>query len=303
MKTRSVTFKKAVACLSLLYFGAVCPISASSWGDRMPTSFDEAVDILKSSLPKKVLEDLKSSQRHELSRFNTSIGNEIRNSWFWGHASAPLSQHFFQAGIRNPDHMSGALLAALWKDIHKQPRDTEQLLNLYRLEEARSQDFVKETVVIPRKLASIKLTTTSGKTLSLFEQRGRVTVIGFLSSGPNSPLNVDFLNAMVKKYGRSKVNVIGFLDGATDLDPKSLYKKNPPIFPVVSEFPRGYIRQLSLVLFAPSVRSLPSNIILDRSGQMVWRTGEWTDKTIEESEKQLAIVLTEEARRRPKGSD
>lgn len=274
---------------------------ASSLGAPPPT-VDEAVATLKKCLPPTVLNDLKSSQKNQLSRFNTSIGSEIRNTWFWGYGKSPLADFFVNQGIRNPDHMSAALLAALWSDLHNQPRDLAQLLSIHKLEEFRAQNFVKETIVIPKKLASIELTTTKGKKISLAQQRGYVLILSFLSTGPGTPSNIEFLNSSIKKYGK-KLRVIGIFANDDNSDQKKAAAYKLAKFPMVEKWPGRYLKELSLVLYAPWVRSVPSNVIIDKSGQMVWRTGEWTDTTIERTKQELKEVMKRESQKRPPGSD
>lgn len=134
-----------------------CTINATSaaeldLGKVVPTSITEAVSALKKSLSPQILKDLKEAQRKDIQKFNSSLGMDIRNEWIWGRPRSPLANFFFNAGIRNPDHISGAILVALWRDLHGESADTSKLLNEYKLAEFRSQDFVKESVVIPKSL-------------------------------------------------------------------------------------------------------------------------------------------------------
>lgn len=291
--------------ISLLCSFTIQGAAPLSLSDTHPDSIDEAVDVLKKVLPEKVLADLQSSQRNELHRFNSSIGGEIRNSWFWGRPKTPLAQFFFKAGIHSPDNMSGAILSALWKDLHKQPRDLDQQIALYKLEEFRSKDFVQETLVIPKRFSSVELTPLKGPALSLDMQKGHVTVLAFLSADDPiaTPSEVAFLNSLQKRYGNSNLRIVAFLVNHSGVDPKTLFTKNPPRFPLIAVWPRGYTRELTQFIFSPYALSVPCNILLDKAGQMVWRTGGWNESTISKTREQLDLLIKQESKERLPGSD
>jgi hypothetical protein len=97
----------------------------------------------------------------------------------------------------------------------------------------------------------------------------------------------------------NRIKVIGFSSNNNNTDPKTMGAYKLPRFPVVKTFPHRYLLDLSLVLYAPWVRSVPSNVIIDQKGQMVWRTGEWTDATIERTKQELNNVMARENEKRP----
>lgn len=150
----------------------------------------------------------------------------------------------------------------------------------------------------------MKLTTTTNQEFSLVAQTGYVTVLAFLSSEDTvSPEYVAFLNSLRKHYPASKLRIAGFLLNRSGADPKSLFTKNPPTFPLVANFPKGYLRELTNAIFAPYVLSVPSNVLLDKSGMMVWRSGGWTRNTEAKTKEQLKSLLEAESKEKPLGSD
>ena len=182
--------------------------------------------------------------------------------------------------------------------------DLESRPDQYKLAKLRSHDFVSESIVLPEQITSVELTSTAGEGLSLAGQHGTVTVLSFLSTSESvSSENISFLNSLRSKYPASKLRIIGFLINRTGADPKQFFAKTPPAFPLVATFPKGYLKELTKSMFAPYVLSVPSNLLLDKSGMMVWRSGGWTRSTIGKTSAQLQMLLSDESTERKLGSD
>lgn len=151
-------------------------------GTKIPRSVEESVIQLKAVLSQKMLTDIKSLPEDGIWRFNSSLGAEMRNTWFYGHSKEPLAAFFFSKGIHHPDHMSGIILRALWSDLNGVPFDLEKQADKAKLGELRSRDIVKEIVEISKELTSAELTTSTGETITIDDQRGMVTILAFVNA-------------------------------------------------------------------------------------------------------------------------
>lgn len=88
--------------------------------DKVPSTLDEAVDILKEGLAPEELALMKNKKSAE---FHFSIGMMIRNEWSLWETGNILNIWFLKTyGVKHADDISGIIIECLLNDINGVPR-------------------------------------------------------------------------------------------------------------------------------------------------------------------------------------
>jgi hypothetical protein len=97
---------------------------------KVPSNLDEAVSIIKDHLDEEDLNYIKSESNSSSVHF--SFGMHIRNEWFlWNKKSKLVKWFKKEYGIDHADDISGLIIATVWRDVKKQPRNCKELAESY----------------------------------------------------------------------------------------------------------------------------------------------------------------------------
>lgn len=90
--------------------------------DKVPTTLDEALTIIKEGLEPQDVEDIKD-KKSTSTQCHFSIGMFLRNEWSLWQQDTILVKWFKENyGIDHADDISGIILECLWNDIRGEPR-------------------------------------------------------------------------------------------------------------------------------------------------------------------------------------
>jgi hypothetical protein len=91
--------------------------------DIVPTTFEQAVDLLYLGLEEK---DRESICEHSVAAFHHWFGTDLRNGWSIWDRMTPLSLHF-QKRFRlvHGDDLSGMIMGSLWARVRGEVFDAE----------------------------------------------------------------------------------------------------------------------------------------------------------------------------------
>jgi len=107
-----------------------CSSVTTKDGD-IPSTLDEAIIQLKTTLSENDLNHIKNGSEDNLALLHHGFGTGLRNSWgLWSGSS--LSRWFNQKGIDHPDDMSGIIILSLYRDLRGVPRKLDDQFEYYQ---------------------------------------------------------------------------------------------------------------------------------------------------------------------------
>lgn len=97
--------------------------------DMVPSNFDQAVEILVSSLQP---EDIEYIKEHRDEGLHFGLGRFVRNSWSLWEPGFPLGNWFRDKGIGHADDMSGLLMTAMVAKVKNEPFNFDEEADYYK---------------------------------------------------------------------------------------------------------------------------------------------------------------------------
>jgi hypothetical protein len=124
-----ISVRIALFTLVLLILG--CTSTDSVIKSQPPSTLNEAVSRLQSTLPQKDLNTLKSGTEQDLHKYHHGFGTGLRNSWgLW--SNSKLSNWFNDKGIHHPDDMSSIIIMSLYRELNGLPWEVEKQIGIYK---------------------------------------------------------------------------------------------------------------------------------------------------------------------------
>jgi hypothetical protein len=99
--------------------------------DRMPVTLDEAVSLFIEGLS---IEDVReiTNPKNDFIHAHHTWGRLIRNEWeMWNKETRMVVWFKQNFGLDHADDISGLVLACVWRDVNKQPRDIAELVKRF----------------------------------------------------------------------------------------------------------------------------------------------------------------------------
>ena len=83
--------------------------------DRVPTTLDEALEMLERRMSNEDREFLENSDKKPTAQMHHKFGMSLRNDWSLWEKDMPLVKWFNERGISHADDMSAIILTSIWR--------------------------------------------------------------------------------------------------------------------------------------------------------------------------------------------
>jgi hypothetical protein len=85
--------------------------------DRVPTTLDEALEMLERRMSNEDREFLENSDENPTAQMHHKFGMSLRNDWSLWEKDMPLVRWFNERGITHADDMSAIILTSIWRRV------------------------------------------------------------------------------------------------------------------------------------------------------------------------------------------
>lgn len=98
------------------------PMPAVAGSKRPPRDLNEALQRMESSLPPKIVEEIRRIDERDMGKYSA-----VGDAWSWPGLDG-VAQHLCGLGLPHNEDTTGRVLRLLWRRIHGQPLQVEQLV-------------------------------------------------------------------------------------------------------------------------------------------------------------------------------